>query len=1294
MPATALRAKVESLENSGFHIPYHQLDKQQLADQLVLQDAEADENNRAARQEAIHALEKIQLPYHYVSAEVLKETTKLKNLALLLEQKAKRFASEFFAFVVAHLPYQILRGLSLVVFGTPNIQNLISSDASKRSADSNFRRLSETLLKSDAVHQSLLKTTQAVLRLVSTPHTKEDAVLPAFLAFDPTTGLPDTRFVHRELDSLEKMHPTMNSPDGTEKTFPIKNLANGRAAHLSGRVQRDCSIISSLEKFKRAFDIFTCGLLHNIPLGRETAVVTGGAVTACLMPWPEHIEKAWEEEQNFKWTARRAIVEKCRLPSEIASHILSYAGLEVLEHKDFNDQTDTSLLGNLPKVNDALFEHFHGNGSPWMSSDIDVFFVSKTSDVTASTRLLAQMQQTLVKNRANPPFDLSSFEMIRNATVRMNRWRSHPTHWTREYPPSPDEDDIIDYWWWEAEQLSMEEYKRDNGVDPEKLKTWERDDGTQDGWTRFQRDSIMANLKYAPTVRTANSITVCGLHPVRHVQLMLPVVHSPEEFMLSFDLDCVAVCFDGKNVWVSERALRAFNTRTNFVDVGSIQDRARVSRMTKYNLRGFNTMLFEVCKHQPRCDVNVSPRIMQVFSKNFKKPVKVELANGNKPTTDELHEDIGGRASFIVQGGGDRAEIPAEVLGMDYNPAPLMYGSQVNTQDLKNQIQFYEMPNIFGEGVIMSNHVPICGRLRYELTKDVDRFAAAIQQQDPRSHLLIGMRWKSEKDAARYRRVWWAIANEMCYMCRGVLGDDHVEKPITFDDEESGGDENEEEKDDDSKNDKGKGPQRDDSSDENNESDSNADEPPSNTSGPRLRRRRVKLCQSCISLNRQKCRETADLAGKRCIVTGGRTKIGYQTALKLLRCGAHVWITTRFPLVAAEAFVNEKDSGEWIGRLGVFGVDFRDQREVKGFTDYVKSHWDRLDVLINNAAQTIRRPPQFYRLLLEREIELATNGPAHIKNLWLDQHLHSATGIAPTNTSTNLLTSPESQSQSTSLSTASSSSLSLIPFSSIQSSPSSSWITDIREQYGVSDSNLAVALSALYTQIPLPEEGSEKATKLFPVQPEKGKLEPFDLRAETSWTKRLEEVDANEVAEVLVINTFAPTLLIQQLHPLLVQSTPSEAAPQTPSPRFVINVSSSEGNFSSSAYSILAEGDFRTFTSDSIHPHTNVAKAGLNRLTQSISGDFAKWGCYVTSVDPGWVSYMKPTPTSGGGGLGTTTDGRVPGNNMVVSEVLKDPVVVVPPLREEDGAARVLDPIIQGLKGGTLWKGVLLKDFK
>ncbi|HEU4321762.1 MAG TPA: SDR family oxidoreductase [Roseiflexaceae bacterium] len=127
------------------------------------------------------------------------------------------------------------------------------------------------------------------------------------------------------------------------------------------------------------------------------------------------------------------------------------------------------------------------------------------------------------------------------------------------------------------------------------------------------------------------------------------------------------------------------------------------------------------------------------------------------------------------------------------------------------------------------------------------------------------------------------------------------------------------------------------------------------------------LCPDCAALNYQKRQQRADLSGRTALLTGGRVKIGYQTALRLLRDGARVILTTRFPRDAARRFAAEPDSAAWADRLAIYGLDLRHIPAVEQFARLLLEREPALDILINNAAQTIKRPLDFYRHLLEGE---------------------------------------------------------------------------------------------------------------------------------------------------------------------------------------------------------------------------------------------------------------------------------------------------------------------------------------
>jgi NAD(P)-dependent dehydrogenase (short-subunit alcohol dehydrogenase family) len=136
------------------------------------------------------------------------------------------------------------------------------------------------------------------------------------------------------------------------------------------------------------------------------------------------------------------------------------------------------------------------------------------------------------------------------------------------------------------------------------------------------------------------------------------------------------------------------------------------------------------------------------------------------------------------------------------------------------------------------------------------------------------------------------------------------------------------------------------------------------------------LCPSCAELNFRKRNELADLRGRVALLTGGRVKIGYQAGIKLLRSGAHLIVTTRFPRDAAARYAREGDFESWKNRLEIFGLDLRHTPSVEAFCRNMLTTKSRLDFIINNACQTVRRPPEFYRHMMDVERSaLATMTP-------------------------------------------------------------------------------------------------------------------------------------------------------------------------------------------------------------------------------------------------------------------------------------------------------------------------------
>ena len=144
-----------------------------------------------------------------------------------------------------------------------------------------------------------------------------------------------------------------------------------------------------------------------------------------------------------------------------------------------------------------------------------------------------------------------------------------------------------------------------------------------------------------------------------------------------------------------------------------------------------------------------------------------------------------------------------------------------------------------------------------------------------------------------------------------------------------------------------------------------------------------KLCVKCGDFNHQNRTKTANLKGRVALVTGARVKIGYQAAIMLLRAGASVICVTRFPLDAAARYASEEDFAQWQGRLRIHGVDLRHVPSVEALCEQVRKEYTRLDFIINNACQTVRRPPAFYAHMMAKE--LAVDVPAETKALVASQ---------------------------------------------------------------------------------------------------------------------------------------------------------------------------------------------------------------------------------------------------------------------------------------------------------------------
>ena len=328
------------------------------------------------------------------------------------------------------------------------------------------------------------------------------------------------------------------------------------------------------------------------------------------------------------------------------------------------------------------------------------------------------------------------------------------------------------------------------------------------------------------------------------------------------------------------------------------------------------------------------------------------------------------------------------------------------------------------------------------------------------------------------------------------------------------------------------------------------------------------LCPECAPFNYAKRFQSAPLDGRVAVVTGARVKIGYQAALKILRAGGRVVATTRFPHDAAQRYAREDDFGTWKDRLQVHGLDLRHSPSVEIFARYLEQTLGRLDILINTACQTVRRPPAFYGHLLDFESRPHHELPAEIRPL-LEPHraCASALSAAPR-------LSPSAGADATGLDT-----------------------------WHRGGSGVGITASAALSQVAYAYDDEARRLDLFPAGALDVDLQQVDLRTRNTWRLTLAEVQTPEMLEVHLINAVAPFILCARLKPLMARHRTGD--------KHMVNVSAMEGVFSRG-------------TKTDRHPHTNMAKAALNMMTLTSARDYVNAGIHMNAVDTGWVTDEDP----------------------------------------------------------------------
>ena len=269
------------------------------------------------------------------------------------------------------------------------------------------------------------------------------------------------------------------------------------------------------------------------------------------------------------------------------------------------------------------------------------------------------------------------------------------------------------------------------------------------------------------------------------------------------------------------------------------------------------------------------------------------------------------------------------------------------------------------------------------------------------------------------------------------------------------------------------------------------------------------LCPECAAFNYAKRGELADLRGRVALLTGGRVKIGYQAGLKLLRAGAELIVTTRFPRDSAARYAAEPDFAEWGHRLQVYGLDLRHTPSVEAFCQELVATRPRLDFIINNACQTVRRPPDFYAHMMEGETAALHDLPEHVRRLVGHYEGLRGANILP-EAATAALASRRSD----------------LP---------------------------GLSRAAELSQLPLLPEELLAQSHLFPEGRLDQDLQQIDLRQRNSWRLLMAEVPSVELLEVQLVNAIAPFIINARLKPLMLRTPERD--------KHIVNVSAMEGQF-------------------------------------------------------------------------------------------------------------------------------------
>jgi hypothetical protein len=315
--------------------------------------------------------------------------------------------------------------------------------------------------------------------------------MPAFPVYNLETGEAHEAFKRRPLTSHEGLHPFFEKVEDD----------NERKDREDAKQFGECSVVSTLHMFKRALQIFTMGLFDKAPLDRNACILAGGAVSACLQPWPPHIVKIYKEELKLRSLFERDL----GLPPEIGHRIESYA--QIVHDKKL--QLDL-----------ALFQFFGISGvSPYAHSDLDLFFIcpSGSTDVSNALDLFPKVHSQIVKNRAEKGLEMTKRFITDRGPSPLYR------HWVCDEVSDKDFD-----WFYDTSlQMKMEEerikagtWKDGDGISYEELGKYkeeqlknhnpDEDNVDKEGWSKTMEELVGYRFKLLWTVRTPNSVTITG----------------------------------------------------------------------------------------------------------------------------------------------------------------------------------------------------------------------------------------------------------------------------------------------------------------------------------------------------------------------------------------------------------------------------------------------------------------------------------------------------------------------------------------------------------------------------------------------------------------------------------------------------------------------------------------------------------------------------------------------------------------------------------------------------------------